>query len=386
MLLESIQIRNLLSFGPSTERLTLGPLNVLIGPNGSGKSNLIDVIGLLRSAPRNLSEWVSQSGGIRDWLWKGAISPTAQIDAIVSYQSHQLPLRHVIEFAETAQHLELRDERIENSEPYPGYADPLFYYRYQRGSPVLRVADTERPLQRESVKLDESILSQRRDPDQYPAITYLAEQFEQIRIFREWSFGRSNVVRWPQKADQKNYFLGEDFLNLGLVLNQLRKDPPVKRHLLEHLRNLYPGVDDFEINVEGGTVQIFFQEGDLAIPATRLSDGTLRFLCLLAVLCHPQPPPLICIEEPELGLHPDILPEIAKLLIEASERTQLVVTTHSNILVDGLSEVPESIVVCEKPAGCSVMHRTDAASLNEWLERYTLGELWRRGEIGGNRW
>jgi len=78
----------------------------------------------------------------------------------------------------------------------------------------------------------------------------------------------------------------------------------------------------------------------------RLSDGTLRYLCLLTILCHPAPPPLICIEEPELGLHPDILPEVAKMLVDAASRTQLIVTTHSDILVDCLSDHPEAIVVC----------------------------------------
>ncbi|MEW6754253.1 MAG: AAA family ATPase [Candidatus Latescibacterota bacterium] len=84
------------------------------------------------------------------------------------------------------------------------------------------------------------------------------------------------------------------------------------------------------------------------MPATRLSDGTLRYLALLAVLCHPTPPPLVCIEEPELGLHPDIMPQLAVLLCEAATRTHLVVTTHSDILVDALTDTPEAILVCEK--------------------------------------
>jgi len=386
MLLESIHVRNLLSFGPDSEVLPLKPLNVLIGPNGSGKSNLVDVIGLLRSASKELAGWVRQSGGIRDWLWKGAKSPEAYIDATITNPGHPMPLRHVLEFTEVAQRFELVDERVENAKPHPREKDVYFYYRYQRGNPTLNVKNVRRQLQRENVNLDESILSQRRDPEQYPEITYLAQAFEQIEIYREWSFGRSNVVRWPQKSDQKNDSLSEDLLNLGLVLNQLRQDPPVKRRLLERLSNLYPGIDDFEINIEGGTVQIFMHEGNFAIPATRLSDGTLRYLCLLAVLCHPNPPPLVCIEEPELGLHPDIIPQIAELLIEASERTQLIVTTHSDALVDGFSDECESVVVCEKEHGCTSMRRLGGEELRGWLEQYTLGELWRKGEIGGNRW
>ena len=140
--------------------------------------------------------------------------------------------------------------------------------------------------------------------------------------------------------------------------------------------------------IHGGTVQIFLHEEGLQqpVPATRLSDGTLRFLCLLSVLCHPSPPPLICIEEPEIGLHPDILPMVAELLVQASHNTQLIVTTHSDVLVDALSETPEAVVVCEKHDGSTTLKRLDEDALKPWLEKYRLGELWTRGDLGGTRW
>ena len=99
------------------------------------------------------------------------------------------------------------------------------------------------------------------------------------------------------------------------------------------------------------------------MPATRLSDGSLRYLCLLAVLCNPTPPLVVCIEEPELGLHPDIIPEVAKLLVEASSRSQIFVTTHSDVLVDALTETPEAVIVCEKEEGATRMRRLDAEEL-----------------------
>jgi predicted ATPase len=104
------------------------------------------------------------------------------------------------------------------------------------------------------------------------------------------------------------------------------------------------------------------------------------------VLCHPSPPPLVCLEEPELGLHPDLLPGLADLLIEASHRMQLIVTTHSDVLVDGLTKTPEAVIVCEKQEGSTKMTRLSAEGLTQWLGSYGLGQLWRSGEIGGNRW
>jgi len=184
----------------------------------------------------------------------------------------------------------------------------------------------------------------------------------------------------------RNDRLEEDFSNLGMFLNKLRRTPRVKQALLHALRDLYEGLDDFDVSVEGGTVQVFFTEGDFTIPATRLSDGTLRYLCLLAILLDPKPPPLVCIEEPELGLHPGMLPKIADLLVDASQRTQLIVTTHSGLLVDALSERPEAILVCEKHEGRTEIRRLDSEQIAEWLKVYSLGDLWARNALGGNRW
>lgn len=133
-------------------------------------------------------------------------------------------------------------------------------------------------------------------------------------------------------------------------------------------------------------MQVGLQEGDAYFPASRLSDGTLRFLALLTILCDPDPPGLICLEEPELGMHPDVIPTIADLLKEASQRTQLIVTTHSAMLVDCFNSTPEDIVVCEKHDGQTQMSRLDPEELKHWLEKFSLGELWSQGNIGGNRW
>lgn len=166
----------------------------------------------------------------------------------------------------------------------------------------------------------------------------------------------------------------------------LRQDPRLKKKIVEKLKRIYPGLDDFVVNVEGGTVQLFLHEGPMSIPATRLSDGTLRYLCLLAILCDPKPPPLICIEEPEIGLHPDLIHVLADLLRDASERTQLVVTKHSDILVVALTETPESILVCEKVDNSTTMRRLNQEELAHWLKDYSLGELCTRGQLGGSRW
>ena len=397
MLIRELTLRGILSFGPDTPPLEMKPLNVLIGPNGSGKSNLVEAIGLLRSSATKLTAPMRGVGGsgVNDWIWKGGIGHQATIEAVVENPSGPRkrvptqPLRHLVAFTETNSRFELVDESIENQNPDSGHMDPLFFYHFANGRPVLSVRGNgdKRQLQREDVAIDESILSQIKDPETFPELSYLAAAYSDVRLYREWAFGRTSIFRSPQSADLPSGRLEENFSNLGLFLNHLRGKPAAKRKIIEHLRDLYDGLDDFDVQIKGGTVEVFLTEGDFTIPASRLSDGTLRYLCLLAILCDPNPASLVCIEEPELGLHPDMLPKIAELMIEASDRTQLIVTTHSDILVDAMTERPEAVVVVEKHEGKTLAKRLKANDeLKSYLESYRLGELWMRGFVGGTRW
>ena len=386
MFIKHIKLENLLSFGPDTEALELRPLNVLIGPNGSGKSNLIEAIGLLKATPRDLTAPIRTGGGIHDWIWRGdPRASSAHIEVIINNPRGSSALRYRLGFAERGQQFELTEERIENKEKDLFHSMPYYELQYGRATLSYR-GEKQHQLRLEEINPQQSILAQRKDPNQYPELTWLGETFDRMRLYRESSFGRRTPPRQPQPADLPNDFLLEDGKNLGLVLNRLKREPKVKVQILETMRQLYEGVIDLDVIIEGGTVQVFAQEENIMVPATRLSDGTLRFLCLLSILCHPNPPPLVCIEEPELGLHPDVLPVLSDLLREASQRCQLIVTTHSDMLVDTLTDTPESVVVCEKHDGKTEMHRLDKADLAEWLKRYSLGELWTRGDLGGNRW
>ncbi|RKH43755.1 chromosome segregation protein SMC [Corallococcus sp. AB050B] len=401
-MLRSIRLQNLLSFGPASEAFPLRALNVLIGPNASGKSNLIEALGLLRATPGNLLAPIREGGGVTEWLWKGGTEPgpsTARLEVVLDYPEGVMPLRYQLAFTSEGQRLELVDESIENERPQKKSAQPYFFYRYQSGRPAINARQMVeaqpgssngrlgRVLKRESVSSDQSILSQKRDEDVYPELTYVSSLLSRFSLHREWNMGRYTPPRLPQRVDLPGDFLLEDASNLCLVLSDLEARG-MKKVLLENLKLLYARVRDYSVRISGGTVQVFFQEEGLnaSVPATRLSDGSLRYLCLLTLLCHPTPPPLVCIEEPELGLHPDILPEIGRLLVEASSRTQLIVTTHSETLISALSEVPEAVVVCERDGTGTTLRRLEKAKLSEWLKKYGLGEVWRMGELGGNRW
>jgi len=219
-------------------------------------------------------------------------------------------------------------------------------------------------------------------------ITNLGDHFGQIRVFREFKTGACSGARNGIATTVPKDFLSGDGDNLALVLNELDFRGGLDR-IRNYLRRFCDRFEDVKIRVGAGIAQVFLRETGLVdlLPAALVSDGTLKFLCLLAVLFHPSPPPLICIEELELGMHPDSMRLIAEALVEASEHVQLVVTTHSEDLIDALSDRPDALLVCERDFDNGTQFkRLSAAELDEWLEHYSLGQLWRKGEIGGGRW
>ena len=395
--IQKLRLGGLLSFAPDSEAFGLRDLNVLIGPNGSGKSNLIEALELLAATPHDFAATVRDGGGPAEWLWKGddAVRP-AEIEAVLENGTPTgRPLRYRLGFTAVRSRVEIIDETIEEAERDPGRPDTpdvYFYYRFQHGHPVINVLDhaggrTERRLRREDLLPDQSVLAQRRDPDQYPEITWTGRRFGAIRTFREWTFGRYGPLRKPQPADLPEDRLEPDSRNLALVLSQIEHAGGTRwTRLNRMLKQFFPRFERVTTLPSGGTMQFYLHESGFRapIPATRLSDGTIRFIAILATLLSPSPPPLVCIEEPELGLHPDAVALLADLLVEASERTQLVVTTHSDALVSALTDQPDAIVACERPGAGTVLRRLDPEGLATWLEDYRLGDLWRMGELGAN--
>lgn len=385
--IKKLTVQGLLSFPSDMGEIDLHPLNVLIGPNGSGKSNIIEVFKLLQSTPYDFASAIRDGGGVNEWLWKdNASDKKAKIDLITEYNKQHL-LRYRLEFTASGTRVEVLDEAIEEPKPKSGEIDPYFYYRYQHGNPVLNLAETgSRSLKREDLLPDQSVLQQRKDPELYPEVTWFGKSFGEIKIYNNWTIGRYAPLRSPQPADLSGDSLLPDYMNLALVLNQLEMESSVYSRFNKLLKRFLPRFERMSTNISGGGVQFYLHESSLTspIPATRLSDGAIRFIALIAILLAPKPASLVCIEEPELGMHPDAIPLIGELLIEASERMQLIVTTHSATLVSAMDDQPESVVTCERLGSRTILHRLENDGLKNWLSKYTLGDLWLMGELGAN--
>ncbi|HET9620638.1 MAG TPA: AAA family ATPase [Kofleriaceae bacterium] len=379
MLLETLRADGILSFAPGSPAISLRPLNVIIGPNGSGKSNLIEIIELLAAAPTGIAPVIRQGGGAPEWLWKGR-PPASEATIEARLVGAPTALRYKLSLAGIGPRFEVVDEILDEADDAS-----RFVYQFRGGQPTMRLdSGGEHQLRRGNFAIDQSILSQRKEPDLYPELAWCADRLSRIQTFREWSFGRDAALRMPQPADLPTDRLLADARNLGLLFNQLDHGA-AGPGLREVLRRFLPRVERITTLVQANSIQLFLHEEGLRtpVPAARLSDGTLRFLAMAALLVAPDPPPLICIEEPELGLHPDALSTVAQLLTAASERTQLVVTTHSDALVSALTDHVDSVLVCEHRGGSQLRH-LEADRLQHWLENYRLGDLWRMGELGGN--
>ena len=401
--IRSLEMCGLLSFPPDMPPFELQDLNVLIGPNGSGKSNVIEALELLRATATDFAAAIRDGGGAAEWLWKGeGARGVAKIEIETEDLPSgltippELPFRYRLEFVTANTRVEVFDEALEETEPRQHRLnEPYFYYRFQRGHPVINIRDrTETPhgdvssrrLQRHELLPDQSVLTQIRDPDRYPELTWLGRWFGQIQILRDWTIGRYSAPRKTQPADLPEDHLLPDCRNLALILNQIEQNDRVWHDFNQLLGRFFPRFQRMTTGISGGQIQFFLHEAELnsRIPATRLSDGTIRFVALLATLLAPSPPPLVCIDEPELGLHPDAVALVADLIVDASERTQLVVATHSDTLVSALTSRPHAVVACERTGAGTTLRRLDSAQLAHWLKDYALGDLWRMGELGAN--
>ena len=403
MFIKSLHLKNILSFKDT--KLDLQPLNVLIGANGSGKSNLIDVIALLQAVPGDLAGFLRRNGPTGDWVWKGDDSHkpdfrTSEIHVeIYSPEQPDTPLLYELQFDASYDGLKVTGETLADHQPDANSRRPHFI-RNPDGSGHVAPSEYaiamyeltgEGPRTRltpDTVGSAQSVLYAFRNPLNFPVLSQTAQRLSAIKPYRNWYVGRNSPVRRPQPTDGPVEFLEEDFSNLALVINDLRERQGLGSIMDEYLERFYESYKSLHTPIYGNTVSLTVRETSLSgpVPASRLSDGTIRFIALLAILCHPNPPPLICIEEPEIALHPDSIDLVVELLRNASERTQLIVTTHSPWLIDRLSAVPERVVVCERhPTEGTQFKRFTRKDLDDWLEDQPLGEVWMSGAMGGVR-
>lgn len=384
MFLESIHLQGFLSFPPDSPPIPLKALNVLIGPNGSGKSNILEAFSVLRAAPSDLSVPFRRGGVVRNWVWGAREDKEASIGLNFPQIDQIDPVSYVFSFSDNRGKVFVEKEYIKIRD------QDDFHYKMEDGVSVLlkkvglglkaRFSDEIF----EDVSRSQSIFSQIKNRVRYPLLYKISNFLDDINLISDWSFGRDAVVRRASDASSISDRLLGDQTNFASLVQEVYFSEESKVNRV--MKRFLPRFESIKTRVVGGSVLLYFVESgtENPVPTARLSDGTLRFLAIVVTLLHPNPPSLLCIEEPELGMHPDAAALLAELLVEASQRMQIIVTTHSEAFLSALTRHDVNVLVTENFGQGTEVTQVDQEQLASWLDEYTLGDLWRIGKIGGN--
>lgn len=364
--------------------LELRRLNVLIGRNGSGKSNFLSFFEIIGNGVReNLNQVITNE--VRGFKYLKHLN--ASMNDVVSWEvafasDHSGTLfyhgrlggRGVAGYAVQSE--------ILSRPPNEGHETRYKYLEVRDGRIMLLTnRDEEENTDAPEEFSQELAISQIRNQARYPAIAEATGHMRNWTVFNGFGEKELKNVRSPQTLNVVNPLrLTPDGSNLVSVLWELANQPKYEEtydRLNDTMRSVFNDFKQFDLPlVAGAQASIAFRSQDLneSVPAVFMSDGQLRFLGLVILLLLPDSPDLILIDEPEIGMHPKMIDVFAELLKEASERTQIIVSTHSPQLINSID--PQDLLIVERDSGNTHIHRPDMVKLERWLERYQTGYLW----------
>jgi predicted ATPase len=346
--LKSIEVEGYASI--RSARVDLGRLNILIGANGAGKSNFIRVFELLgRLVESDLGYFVGLNGGASALLNSDADRLRIALDGAAGRYT-------VVLVPASNDELIFKTEQLGGDEyvVFPGGGRETGLHR---GSPS-------------------------------PSVERTIALLRSCRVYHFHDTSRNAPVkRMVPTAD--NLVLNSDAGNLAAILLALadsddRVEQAAYRRIVGVVRQVAPFFRDFVLRPEKSErlrLRWRQSDSDAVFSADQMSDGTLRFICLATLLLHPRLPSLVVLDEPELGLHPCAVVQLAGLLRQASVRSQVLVATQSVTLMNQFDL--DDLIVVERVDGASTFTRPDRERLGAWLEEYSLGELWEKNLIGG---
>ena len=373
-----------------------GALNILIGPNGSGKSNLIRVLELLSMAARGrLGRYVQRSGGMDALVWDGKAGAlvfevqSSPVDGDLSDEKRNLTYELKLYRIGSSSSYRITHELLGNScRVSTGEHDEPFKMLERSATRAVVFDEQQRSLAaaEESLLEEESLLSMASGPFTQNHVIPIFQHFVACwALYHDVSVHMDAPIRQPIIARRETQ-VQADGQNLVNVLHTLyTTDREFKRDIDQAMRAAFG--DDFEELVfppaadQRIQLRVRWKTLSREQSAADLSDGTLRFLFLLTVLASRNPAPLIAIDEPETGLHPSMFPIVAEFAMEASERTQVIFTTHSPQFLDAFEAESVTTTVVQWEEGKTRLRNLERPQLETWLKEYSLGDLWRSGEL-----
>jgi len=343
--------------------LHLHKLNILIGANGVGKSNFVSYFRLLGEMLDNrLQVWTTKQGGADRVLTYG-VKETQVFSSFVEFglNGYYFDLESTVEGGFT-----FSREALFFDGPY-----------YGKTWKELGSGHTEAKLKKRYENTSEKHVSH-----------YCYDSIASWRVYHFHDTSESaGLKRLGTLHD--NEYLRTDASNLAAFLYHLKQEAPNEfQQIRKTIQLAIPFFDDFVLKPqalpsEEQQIRLLWKQkdNDYALWPSQLSDGSIRFICLVTVLLQPEPPSTIIIDEPELGLHPYAITLLGGLLRSASARMQVIVSTQSVPLLNEFSI--NNLIVVEREEDVSVFKRLDEYEFSNWLEDYSVGELWEKNILGG---
>lgn len=390
MRIEQLDIEGFRSFRKASWRP--GDLNVIIGPNGSGKSNLLRFLELLSvSAQGRLGKYVQSLGGMDPIVWDGKSGSIKCFLKTSPVGEERGPEQYELEMARlgSGSSYRIESERLTNFlEVRTGSQDEPFIFleRVGKSAVVFDTAQKRFAPPEEYVSEEETLLSLASGPFTHnPRIPPFQRALASIAVYHDIHTNKDAPLRSPVVSRMEER-VDSDGQNLVSVLHTLyASNREFKRDIHIAMQSAFG--DDFEELVfppasdQRVQMRIRWKSLQREQSTAEMSDGTLRFLFLLAVLANPSPPPVIAIDEPETGLHPSMLPLVAEYAVDAATRSQIVLTTHSTQLLDAFTETKPVTTVSAWENGETMLRTLDGEELDYWLKSYSLGALFKSGEL-----
>lgn len=347
----------------SLDGFYLRDLNVIIGANGAGKSNFIDFFRLLRAIiDGNLYEYIRQGGGISDFLFNG-LKTTPEMEFLTL-------------FGERGYKFKIKPGPLNNCY----LAEEARYFENSRHGWWYLPGNSDDGI---SLLVKEALGNSK--DSKYSLPVYDAIRSWQIYHFHDTSSSAAMRQYEIMQDNKKFRFNGS---NIAPYLLRLKSNfPEYYKNIVDSIRLVMPFFDDFLLEaIEFGDklkVNLSWKQkgSDYPMQPYHLSDGSIRFICLATALLQPDPPSTIIIDEPELGLHPEAIAILAELLQNMSNRTQVIIATQSAALVNFFSI--DDLIVVNRKNGESTFERLNQNDFSEWLESYSIGELWTKNVIVG---
>lgn len=352
------------------EGFPLNSLNVLIGANGAGKSNFVSYFRMLGAlVAGRLQNWVREQGSV-DRIVSFGVKETSIIESSIQFglNSYHFAIKASVDGGVYF---------ISEIAVFAGYEHDCTGQHYCTAKAELGAGHLESRLGMNVYRDDEF--------NMYDCC------YRSISDWKVFHFHDTSDTAGVKRlgAVHDNEYLRPNAANLAAYLYRLSAESPnVYAQIRKTVRLAIPFFDDFVLKpirlpTEEEQIRLLWRQqgSDYPLWPSQLSDGSIRFICLVTALLQPDPPSTIIIDEPELGLHPYALTLLGSLLRSASQRMQVIVSTQSVPLVNEFSI--QDLIVVEREEGGTVFKRHAEEEFKAWLEEYAVGELWAKNILGG---